>query len=70
MRTLTVFVDGIGIWAPGIEDWAAVLPTQSVCLTVPVTPPSEQHERAATRQRSDARNLRAAELKAGETQQT
>ena len=24
MRTLTVFVDGIGIWAPGIEDWAAL----------------------------------------------
>ncbi|HEY6893374.1 MAG TPA: beta-ketoacyl synthase chain length factor [Rhodanobacteraceae bacterium] len=24
MRTLTVYVDGIGIWAPGIEDWAAL----------------------------------------------
>lgn len=24
MRTLTVFVDGIGIWAPGITDWAAL----------------------------------------------
>jgi len=24
MRTLTVFVDGIGIWAPGIADWAAL----------------------------------------------
>src|SRR6478752_113973 len=25
MRTLTVFVDGIGIWAPGITDWAALV---------------------------------------------
>lgn len=24
MRTLTVYVDGIGIWTPGIEDWAAL----------------------------------------------
>jgi beta-ketoacyl synthase-like protein len=24
MRTLTVFVDGIGLWAPGIADWAAL----------------------------------------------
>ena len=24
MRTLTVYVDGIGIWAPGIADWAAL----------------------------------------------
>jgi hypothetical protein len=24
MRTLTVYVDGIGLWAPGIEDWSAL----------------------------------------------
>lgn len=24
MRTLTVYVDGIGVWAPGIADWAAL----------------------------------------------
>ena len=48
-----------------IEDWGAVLPTQSVCLTVPVVPPSEQHELAASRQKAEARDLRADELATG-----
>jgi hypothetical protein len=39
------------------------------CLTVPVTLPSEHDGRAAERQESDARDLRAAELSVGETQQ-
>jgi len=30
-----------------IRDWCEVLPTQSVCLTLPVVPPSEQEEHAA-----------------------
>ncbi len=29
MRALTVYVDGIGIWAPGIPDWAALQRTLS-----------------------------------------
>jgi beta-glucosidase len=54
-----------------IEDWGAVLPTQSVCLTVPIVPPSEQHQLAATRQDAAARELRAGELAAGpQPQQT
>jgi hypothetical protein len=52
-----------------IRDWGAVLPTQSVCLTVPVAPPSEQTDLAAQRQKSDARDLRASEVATGETQQ-
>jgi len=52
-----------------IADWGSVLPTQSVCLTVPVAPPSEHDDPASTRQRADARDLRDAELASGETQQ-
>ena len=38
-----------------IRDWAAVLPTQSVCLEVPVVLPSEYEEPFARRQRAHAR---------------
>jgi beta-glucosidase len=50
-----------------IGDWGEVLPTQSVCLAVPIVPPSEHEERSAERQRSDARQLRAVELASGES---
>ena len=50
-----------------ITDWGEVLPTQSVCLSVPIVPPSEYEERSAERQRSDARQLRAVELASGES---
>jgi beta-glucosidase len=50
-----------------ISDWQAVLPTQSVCLVVPVVPPSEHDERASERQRSDARQMRNVELASGAT---
>jgi beta-glucosidase/6-phospho-beta-glucosidase/beta-galactosidase len=49
-----------------IQDWREVLPTQSICLTVPVVPPGEYGQPVAERQRSDARHLREAEL-SGET---
>ena len=49
-----------------IADWGEVLPTQSVCLTVPVVPPSEHEQGSAQRQRADARHLRAVELDANE----
>ena len=52
-----------------IQDWGAVLPTQSVCLSVPVVLPSEYNEPTALRQQADARDQRSAELTAGETQQ-
>jgi len=50
-----------------ITDWGEVLPTQSVCLSVPIVPPSEYEERTAERQRSDARQMRDVELASGET---
>lgn len=37
-----------------IRDWAEVLPTQSVCLRVPVVAPSEYEESWARRQRAEA----------------
>ena len=37
-----------------ITSWRTVLPTQSICLTVPVVPPSEYEEAAAMRQRIEA----------------
>lgn len=52
-----------------IRDWGAVLPTQSICLTVPVVPPSEYGERAAARHRSEARHLRAVEIATGDVHQ-
>jgi len=44
-----------------IADWREVLPTQSVCLSVPIVPPSEHEEPSARRQRAAARHLRAVE---------
>jgi beta-glucosidase/6-phospho-beta-glucosidase/beta-galactosidase len=44
-----------------IREWATVLPTQSVCLSVPVVLPSEHAAPAPTRQKSEARALRTAE---------
>jgi beta-glucosidase/6-phospho-beta-glucosidase/beta-galactosidase len=41
-----------------IRDWSAVLPAQSVCLTVPVVLPSEYDEPASLRRRDMARQLR------------
>ena len=38
-----------------IADWREVLPTQSVCLQVPLVLPSEHHEEWAIRRRQDAR---------------
>jgi hypothetical protein len=43
-----------------IADWREVLPTQSVCLRVPIVPPSEHHERWARRVRAEAREKREA----------
>jgi beta-glucosidase len=39
-----------------IGEWREVLPTQSVCLTVPIVPPSEYDEQWARRQREQARH--------------
>ncbi len=41
-----------------ISEWREVLPTQSVCLTVPVVPPSEHDEQWARRHREQARGKR------------
>ena len=44
-----------------IRDWATVLPTQSVCLSVPVSLPSEHEQPVPKRHRAEARALRTAE---------
>jgi beta-glucosidase len=41
-----------------IEDWREVLPTQSVCLVVPVVHPDEYHEPIAKRLRERAERFR------------
>jgi beta-glucosidase len=41
-----------------IQSWRKVLPTQSVCLTVPVVPPGEYDDAGAVRRREEARDLR------------
>jgi beta-glucosidase len=41
-----------------IEDWQDVLPTESVCLTIPIVPPAEYDEVGAMRQRINARLAR------------
>jgi beta-glucosidase/6-phospho-beta-glucosidase/beta-galactosidase len=46
-----------------IADWCEVLPTQSVCLSVPIVPPSETGEPSAQRQRAALQRLRAVELR-------
>ena len=48
-----------------IADWGEVLPTQSVCLSVPIVRPSEYEYPMAVRQRADARQLRAGEIADG-----
>jgi beta-glucosidase len=40
-----------------IESWRAILPTQSVCLQVPIVLPSEHGEKWAKQKRSEARRL-------------
>jgi len=45
-----------------IQDWRTVLPTQSLCLTVPIVPPSEFETAAAMRQRLEAREWESAHL--------
>ena len=43
-----------------IEDWKDVLPTNSVCLQVPVVPPSEHDREWALQNRTEARRRRKA----------
>jgi hypothetical protein len=43
-----------------IEDWREVLPTQSVCLQVPIVLPSEHEEDWAVKKRQQARRVPAA----------
>ncbi len=43
-----------------IDDWRTVLPTQSVCLIVPVVRPHEHDDAWARRRREEARRFRAA----------
>jgi hypothetical protein len=45
-----------------IRDWSTVLPTQSVCLSVPVVLPSEFEDPRNKRQAAEARVLRTAEV--------
>jgi beta-glucosidase len=45
-----------------IRDWRDVLPTQSICLNVPVVRPSEYRDPMAERQMEDARHLIRTEL--------
>jgi beta-glucosidase len=47
-----------------IKDWRDVLPAESVCLTVPVVPPSEQQEPTVRRLQAEARQLRFSEVTA------
>jgi beta-glucosidase/6-phospho-beta-glucosidase/beta-galactosidase len=51
-----------------IRDWATVLPTQSICLTVPIVPPDEFGEKTAARHADEARELRSVELVTGDDQ--
>lgn len=44
-----------------IRDWRKVLPTQSVCLRVPLDLPSEQEEKHARKSRSEAKKRSVAE---------
>lgn len=45
-----------------IADWRDVLPTQSICLNVPIIWPSEYNDRIALRQKREAHRLRAGEM--------
>jgi beta-glucosidase len=46
-----------------IEDWATVLPTQSVCLVVPIVRPHEHNDKWAVRRRAEAKQFRDARKK-------
>jgi beta-glucosidase len=48
-----------------IADWREVLPTQSVCLSVPVVLPSEHQQALPRRHRHEARRLRDDERRTG-----
>lgn len=48
-----------------IESWREVLPTQSVCLTVPIIPPSEHYEPSTHRKQAEAAHLRRVEEQVG-----
>ena len=48
-----------------ISDWSEVLPTQSVCLSVPIVLPSEYQAGAARRQQDGARQLWRSEKQTG-----
>jgi beta-glucosidase/6-phospho-beta-glucosidase/beta-galactosidase len=50
-----------------IRDWRDVLPTQSICLNVPVVRPSEYRDPMAERQIEDARRLIRTELTMSES---
>lgn len=43
-----------------IEDWVEILPTQSVCLRMPVVPPSEHDQEWSQRMEAEARQRRTA----------
>jgi beta-glucosidase/6-phospho-beta-glucosidase/beta-galactosidase len=45
-----------------ISDWRDVLPAESICLTVPVVPPSEHQEPTVRRLQAEARELRVHEV--------
>jgi hypothetical protein len=47
-----------------IADWREVLPTQSVCLQVPIVAPNEHHQEWAVRKREQARRTSAASVDA------
>ncbi len=45
-----------------IKDWGMVLPTQSVCMVVPLVKPSEYNDPWAARRRSEAEAMRRAKM--------
>jgi beta-glucosidase len=51
-----------------IKSWREVLPTQSVCLTVPVIPPSEHEEASRLRKQEEAERLLRVEAAMGTEQ--
>ena len=53
-----------------ISEWREVLPTQSICLTVPVVLPSEHDELWARRHREQARSKRNITLTAPSTSES
>ncbi len=45
-----------------IEDWGMVLPTQSVCMVVPLVRPSEYNDPWAQRRRAEAEAMRRSKM--------